>query len=147
MESECCKLCFVQTRDRIKDRKNLKSEANFTVKRYLVDLTHQNGVNEETASRYYQVGYLCNKCSNLVRKVIKLEDELQKNLSELKQRISSLDLHQSRNTHSGSEDQAPQRSSSAQLQSQLIPRKRGPCTYKPPAKRLNFEQNPPLLSV
>ena len=71
MESECCKLCSVQTHDRIKDthdrsvqthdrikdRKNLESEANYAVKKYLVDLTQQNGVSEETAVRYYQAGY------------------------------------------------------------------------------------------
>ena len=43
-------------------------------------------------------------------------------------------LHQS-STQRSSEDQPPQRNSAA-------PRKRGPCAYKPPAKRLNFEQNP-----
>ena len=76
--SECCKLCSVQTRDQIKDRKNLESEANYIVKKYLVDLTQQNGVSEGTAVRYHQAGYLCSKCSNLASRVIKLEDELQK---------------------------------------------------------------------
>ena len=141
MESDNCKLCFVQTRDRIKDRKNLESEANNTVKEYLVALTHRiAGVNEETAARHYQIGYLCGRCSNLARKVIKLEDELQKLSSELKQSISGLNLHQS--TQSSSEDQPSQCNSAAQVQSHLIQRKRGPRAYKPPAKRLNFEQNP-----
>ena len=73
--SECCKLRSVQTRDRIKERKNLESEANYIVKKYLVDLTQQNGVSEGTAVRYYQAGYLC---TNLASRVIKPE-ELQKN--------------------------------------------------------------------
>ena len=44
--------------------------------------------------------------SNLARKVIKLEDELQKLSSELKQSISGLNVHQS--TQSSSEDQPSQ---------------------------------------
>ena len=106
----------IMVQSQIKDRRNLESKTSHAVKKSLIDLSLQIGVSEETVARYFQVGYLCKKCFNLAKKVIKLEDELQQNLRKVKQNISDLDLQQP-NTQTGNENQAPECSSSAQIQS------------------------------
>ena len=135
MDVDRCKLCNTQTET--KDRRNLKSQTSSVVKLYLVkNVCQHGGIKEEEAVMHFQVGYLGKKCFVLVQKCEKLESDLQRTRSEVLEKISELLKEQQISVdHSKSISQDPQQQASAS-------RKRSAsCVYKPPAKRLNFEQS------